>query len=52
MLANFMHRSLWRDEVIAEQASAMGLPVLHLDGTEAPAEVADRALQMLDLSAP
>ena len=52
MLAKFMHRSLWRNEVIAEQASAMGLPVLHLDGTEAPADVADRALEMLGLSVP
>ena len=52
MLANFMHRSLWRNETIAEQAAAMGLPVLDLDGTEAPAEVTDRALEMLELSPP
>lgn len=50
MLSTFMHRSLWRNELIAAEAAALGLPVLHLDGTEPPAEVADRALEMLDLS--
>jgi hypothetical protein len=38
MLANFMHRSLWRNELVATEAARLGLTVLRLTGRE-PVEV-------------
>jgi 2-phosphoglycerate kinase len=32
MLQNFLGRSLWYNELIREQATALGLPILHQDG--------------------
>lgn len=49
MLRNFMHRSLWRNRLVAEQAADLGLPVLDLDGTESTTEVTDRALELFGL---
>lgn len=33
MFDNFMARSLWWNERVLEQAAALGLPLLHQDGT-------------------
>ncbi len=33
MLANFMHRSIWRNDLIEREARAAGLPLLHQPGT-------------------
>lgn len=49
MLANFMVRSRWRDEVIATQARASGLPMLHVSGTETIEELAEAARRLLGL---
>lgn len=43
MLSNFMHRSTWRNDLVAGEAEALGLTVLRLSGAESPDEVADLA---------
>ena len=34
MLANFMHRSIWRNELVAEETEHLALPLVRLDGSE------------------
>lgn len=47
MLENFMHRSLWRNELVVREADELGLAVLRLDGSEAPDVVVDLAVEAL-----
>lgn len=47
MHRNFMARSLWRNEYVAERAEATGQAVVHLSGTETVEEMVDRALELL-----
>lgn len=47
MLANFMHRSLWRNDLVANQAEAAGLPVLHLTGEESVESLVNRVAAMI-----
>jgi 2-phosphoglycerate kinase len=44
MLDNFMHRSLWRNELDASEAESLGLHVLHLTGDEPVDALVDRVL--------
>lgn len=43
MLDHFMARSLWRNQLMADDAAACGLPLLRLAGDETPDTVADMA---------
>ena len=52
ILANFMHRSLWRNDLVASEATALGLPVVRLSGDESPQDVVERALELLELDRP
>ena len=47
MLANFLHRSLWRNELVAEEAARLGLPLVRLDGTEPVPAVVDLVSEAL-----
>ena len=47
MLANFMARSLWRNELVREEARAAGLPVLEQDGSVSVAALVDRIVSAL-----
>ncbi len=47
MLANFMHRSLWRNELVADQAADAGLPVLQITGRETPEDLATAAFDLI-----
>lgn len=49
MLANFMSRSLWRNELVAREAGELGQPVLHLSGTEQIEDLVTRVIQEQDL---
>lgn len=49
MLEHFMGRSLWRNELLARDAAAVGYPVLDLDGSESVDDVTDRAMAALGL---
>ena len=51
MLENFMHRSLWRNSLVAAEAERCDLPVLYLRGDEPAEVVTDRAIEMLALAA-
>ncbi len=42
MLANFMHRSLWRNDLIATEAEQTGLSLMRLDGSESVDALVDR----------
>jgi 2-phosphoglycerate kinase len=44
MLSNFMHRSLWRNDLVAAEAEHTGLPLLRLTGAEAVDDLVDRAM--------
>lgn len=44
MLSHFLSRSLWRNELVAAEAAAAGLTVLHLDGSESTEEMLQKAL--------
>lgn len=44
MLDHFVHRSLWRNELVAGEARDLDLAVLDLDGSESVEEVADLAM--------
>lgn len=48
MLANFVHRSLWRCEHLATAALRLGLPVLEIDGSEPVDALVDEVLRLLD----
>ena len=44
MLRNFLARSLWYNELIREQATALGLRVLHQDGSASVEDLCAQAL--------
>lgn len=44
---NFMHRSLWRNQMIFERATALGLPVLHQPGDKSVTNLTEEALQLV-----
>lgn len=48
MLDNFMHRSLWRNDLVAGEAEELDLPILYLSGGEPVGALADRVLDLLD----
>ena len=47
MHANFMVRSLWRNELIAEQAEAVGLPLIHQPGDKSVDDLASEVLRSI-----
>ncbi len=49
MLANFMHRSLWRNELIKEQATRLGWPFIHQPGDKSTRDLVAEALALLEL---
>lgn len=51
MHANFMHRSLWRNELIRERATALGLNLIHQPGERTVDDLADEALRLIDENA-
>jgi 2-phosphoglycerate kinase len=51
MLAHFMERSLWRNELVAAQANELGMPVLHQSGAETAAKLVENALDVLSHAA-
>lgn len=50
MHSNFMVRSLWRNQLVLERATALGLPVLHQPGDRTVDELTDETLRLLDRS--
>jgi len=50
MLAHFMNRSLWRNELVAVEAERMGLPLLRLDGSEHVDDLVKRVVALLSNS--
>ena len=44
MMANFMARSLWRNDLLRTEAQALGLPVLIQDGTKGVDSLVDEAV--------
>ena len=49
MLANFMSRSLWRNELVEDRAQALGLPLLHQDGEKTTDQLVDEAFAALSV---
>lgn len=47
MLANFMSRSLWRNELVAARARALGLPLLHQPGDTSTDDLVTEAVAAL-----
>ncbi|MFP3915978.1 MAG: AAA family ATPase [Actinomycetota bacterium] len=47
MLANFMHRSLWRNDLVAEEAGQLGMMVLNITGLEPIDELANSVLETI-----
>lgn len=47
MLANFMHRSLWRNELVATEAEDSGQMVLRVDGHEPVDVLADSVVEVI-----
>lgn len=47
MHSNFMHRSLWRNELVKVRAAALGLPVLHQPGDKSVADLTTETLRRL-----
>jgi 2-phosphoglycerate kinase len=47
MLANFMARSIWRNDLVAAEANEAGLPTLKLNGREPVDEMVGAALALL-----
>jgi 2-phosphoglycerate kinase len=45
MLSNFMHRSLWRNELVAAEAEQLGLMVLPITGQDPVDVLANRVLE-------
>jgi hypothetical protein len=46
MLANFMQRSLWRNDLVDAEAEQAGLPLLRLDGSEATEKLVEHAIEL------
>lgn len=49
MLDNFMHRSLWRNELVAAEAAELGLTVLRLTGREGVEVLAERVVDAVGM---
>jgi hypothetical protein len=47
MLANFMFRSLWRNDLVASESSDAAMPVLHIDGSETVEQLVGIALEQV-----
>lgn len=47
MHANFMQRSLWRNQLVQERATSLGLPVLHQPGDRSVDELTEDTLRHL-----
>lgn len=47
MLENFMARSSWRNQLVCDEATAAGLPVLHQPGDKPVADLVHEALDQL-----
>lgn len=45
MLANFMHRSLWRNELVTAEAERLDMLVLHITGQETVDQLANSVLE-------
>ncbi len=52
MHTNFMQRSLWRNQLILERATALGLPVLHQPGDRSVEDLTDEALTIVGRGEP
>lgn len=48
MHTNFMHRSYWRNDLIAEQALAFDLPMIHQPGNRSVDDLTSEALRVVD----
>ncbi|MGI9529875.1 MAG: AAA family ATPase [Acidimicrobiia bacterium] len=48
MHANFMARSYWRNDLIAEQAKAVGLPVIHQPGNRSVDDLSAETLRIFE----
>lgn len=48
MHANFMHRSLWRNELVRARATALGLPLVHQPGARSVEDLTDEVLRLVD----
>lgn len=49
MIARFMQRSLWRNELVASQARELGMPVLHQSGVEAVEDLVEAVLEIVGI---
>lgn len=47
MHANFMHRSLWRNRMVATEARSLGLPIVDQPGGRTATQLVDEALSIL-----
>lgn len=47
MLSNFMHRSLWRNDLVLAEAEQLGLPILSITGEEPVDALAKRVLETI-----
>ena len=48
MLASFMARSLWRNQLVMDEAQHAGLPILSQDGSTPVEELVDQVVKALD----
>lgn len=48
MHANFMHRSLWRNRLVLERATALGMPVLHQAGARSVDDLTDEVIRRIE----
>ena len=47
MIARFMRRSLWRNELVASQARELGLPVLYQSGADTVEDLVEAVLEIV-----
>jgi 2-phosphoglycerate kinase len=48
MLANFMARSRWRNELVAEEAADLGLPIIHQPGDRPVEDLAAEVIALVE----
>lgn len=48
MHANFMHRSLWRNELVTERATVIGMPVVHQPGGKSVGDLTAEIVELID----